>query len=263
MGHDGDMPEGDAVRRTARRLDAGLVGGPLVRAELRVPRFAAVDLRGMQVLGTKVVGKHMLTRLVDDRREWTLHHHLRMDGAWRTGAPGPPGAPGHQIRVWLATPSAQAVGVRVHDVEVRPTREEAHWVGHLGPDILAHRFDPESAAEILINADRPLVEALLDQRLICGMGTIWASELAWAAGADPWAATSTVSQLGESLSAIRSRMLRSVDAAPPVTRRELRVFERTGQPCRSCGTPIRAGRVGVAPMDRPTYWCPRCQAPRR
>jgi endonuclease-8 len=44
-----------------------------------------------------------------------------------------------------------------------------------------------------------------------------------------------------------------------VTRRELRVFERTGQPCRSCGTPIRSGRVGVAPMARPTYWCPGCQ----
>ena len=260
MGDDGGMPEGDAVRRTARRIDAALAGGMLVRAELRVPRFATVDLRGMQLLGTHVVGKHMLTRLADDRREWTLHHHLRMDGSWRTGAPGSPGAPGHQIRVWLATASAQAVGVRVHDVEVRPTREEAHWVGHLGPDIMADGFDPEAAAEILIAADRPLVEALLDQKLVCGMGTIWASELASAAGVDPWAASSTVGGLSSCLATIRTRMLRSVDAAPPVTRRELRVFERTGQPCRSCGTPIRSGRVGVAPMDRPTYWCPRCQA---
>ncbi len=259
MGDDGGMPEGDAVRRTAARLDAALAGGTLVRADLRVPRFATVDLLRMQVLRTHVVGKHLLTRLADDRREWTLHHHLRMDGSWRTGPPGAPGAPGHQIRVWLATSSAQAVGVRVHDVEVRPTREEAHWIGHLGPDIMADGFDADAAAEILIGADRPLVEALLDQRLVCGMGTIWASELASAAGADPSATTSTVSGLSESLSAIRTRMLRAVDAAPQVTRRELRVFERTGQPCRSCGTPIRSGRVGVAPMARPTYWCPGCQ----
>jgi endonuclease-8 len=256
------MPEGDAVRRTARRLDAALAGGTLVRAELRVPRFATVDLRGMQVLGTHVVGKHMLTRLADDRRAWTLHHHLRMDGSWRTGPPGAPGAPGHQIRVWLATESMQAVGVRMHMVEVRSTREESHWVGHLGSDIMADRFDPESAAEALIRADRPLVEALLDQRIVCGMGTIWASELASAAGADPWAMTSTVGGLSESLAAIRIRMWRSVEVAAPLTRRELRVFERTGQPCRRCGTPIRSGRVGVAPMDRPTYWCPRCQAAR-
>lgn len=253
------MPEGDAVRRTARKLNAALAGGTLVRAELRVPRFATVDLRGMQVLATNVVGKHMLTRLADERRQWTLHHHLRMDGQWRTGPPGAPRAPGHQIRVWLATSSAQAVGVRVHDVEVRPTREEAYWVGHLGPDIMAEGFDAEAAALRLVEADRPLVEALLDQRLVCGMGTIWASELASDAGAHPYAPTSVVAALAESLTAIRSRMLRAVDAAPPVTRRDVRVFERTGRPCRRCGTPIRAGRVGVPPMDRPTYWCPGCQ----
>jgi endonuclease-8 len=161
--------------------------------------------------------------------------------------------------VWLATLSAQAVGVRLHDVEVRPTREESHWVGHLGPDIMADGFDADAAAEILVGADRPLVEALLDQRLVCGMGTIWASELASAAGVDPRAATSTVSGLSESLSVIRIRMLRAVDAAPSVIRRELRVYERSGQPCRSCGTPIRSGRVGVAPMARTTYWCPSCQ----
>ena len=256
------MPEGDAVRRTARRLDGALAGGTLVRAELRVPRFATVDLRGMQVIGTRVIGKHMLTRLVDDRREWTLHHHLRMDGLWRTGQPGPPGAPGHQIRVWLTTPSAQAVGVRVHMVEVRPTRDEGAWVGHLGPDVMADGFDAEAAAAALVQADRPLVEALLDQRIVCGMGTIWASELAYVAGADPFARTSTVPGLASALGIIATRMIRAVDAPAHATRREVRVFERTGQPCHRCGARIRSGRVGLAPMDRPTYWCPQCQPSR-
>lgn len=260
MGHDGCMPEGDAVRRTARRLDEALAGDVLVRAELRVPRFATTDLRGLQVLGTHVVGKHMLTRMVAEQRAWTLHHHLRMDGSWRTGPPGGPGAPPHEIRVWLATGSMQAVGVRVHDVEVRPTRDEARWVGHLGPDIMAEGFDAVSAAEVLASADRPLVEALLDQRLVCGMGTIWASELASEVGANPHARTALVVGLAEGLTSIRRRMLGAVDA-PAASRRELRVFERTGRPCRRCGTPIRAGRVGVAPMSRPTYWCPRCQVP--
>lgn len=212
----------------------------------------------MAVLGTHVVGKHLLTRLADERREWTLHHHLRMDGHWRTGPPGAPGAPGHQIRVWLATPTSQAVGVRVHMVEVRPTREEAHWVGNLGPDVMAEGFDAEAAAQVLAAADRPLVEALLEQRLVCGMGTIWASELASEVGAHPRDRTSAVAGLAEGLAAIRTRMLRAVEV-PAATRREVRVFERTGQPCRRCGTPIRSGRVGTPPMDRPTYWCPRCQ----
>lgn len=257
------MPEGDAVRRTARRLDAALAGQTLVRADLRVPRFATVDLRGMTVLGTAVRGKHLLTRLQGatggESLSWTLHHHLRLDGRWRTGPLGPSGAPQHQIRVWLSTPTTQAIGVRVHMVEVRPTSREHAWVGHLGPDVMAEGFDVGEAAARLSTADRPLVEALLDQRIVCGLGTMWAAELASTAAADPWRPSSAVAGLDDALAAIRLRMLRALDTPAGVSRRELRVFERTGQPCRACGTPIRKGRVGTAPLERPTYWCPACQ----
>ncbi len=253
------MPEGDAVRRTARRLDGALAGAVLTRAELRVPRFATVDLRGMQVLGTQSVGKHLLTRLASDRRALTLHHHLRMDGRWRTGPLGPPGAPGHLIRVWLASADQQAVGVHVHMVEVRPTRDEGQWIGHLGPDVMADGFDVAAGADAWASTDRPLVEALLDQRIVCGLGTMWAAELAWAARVHPRTRTGAVPDLAAALAGIRDRMRRAVDVPAGVRRRELQVFERTGRGCPRCGTPIRAGRVGVAPLDRPIYWCPRCQ----
>jgi endonuclease-8 len=213
----------------------------------------------MTVLGTHVVGKHMLTRLSGPGRAWTLHHHLRLDGAWRTGPPGPAGAPAHLIRVWLGSTTGQAVGVRVHMVEVRPTRDEHLWIGHLGPDVMADDFDPEHGAARIAASGRPLVEALLDQRLVCGLGTMWAAELAAAARAHPQATAGEVRILAEALAAIRTRMLRALDVPPAVRRRELVVFERAGQPCRRCGTPIRAGRAGVAPNDRPTYWCPACQ----
>lgn len=253
------MPEGDAVRRTARRLDAALAGGILVRADLRVPRFATTDLRGMRVLGTAVHGKHMLTRLADGRREWTLHHHLRMDGAWRTGPVGAPGAPAHQIRVWLATASAQAVGVRVHMVEVRRTDDEHLWVGHLGPDILAPAFDAQHAAGLLAAAEAPLVAALLDQRLVSGLGTMWAAELAHSAGVDPRTPTSAVGGLDLALDGIRRRMQRALDVPDGARRADLRVFERAGRPCRTCGSLIQVARVGRPPQARPTYWCPSCQ----
>jgi endonuclease-8 len=260
LGDDWPMPEGDAVRRTAARLDAALAGAELTWAELRVPRFATVQLRGMTVLGTHVHGKHMLTRLADESRAWTLHHHLRMDGTWRTGPPGPPGAPRHHIRVWLVAQSAQAVGVRVHMVEVRPSAEERLWIGHLGPDVMDEGFDPAGAAQVLAEAGRPLVEALLDQRLVSGLGTMWAAELAAAARAHPMAPSAEVQDLPAALTGIAARMQRAVVQRDPRRQRaELRVFERTGQPCRVCGTPIRAMRVGVAPMDRPTYWCQTCQ----
>ena len=259
---DGPMPEGDAVRRTARRLDQTLAGDTLVRAELRVPRFATVDLVGMRVEGTVPVGKHMLTRLVDGQRAWTLHHHLRMDGSGRTGPVGPPRAPGHQIRAWLGTDRAQAVGVRVHMIEVRDTSDERYWVGHLGPDVLATDFDVQNAVHRLVDADRPLVEALLDQRLVCGLGTLWASELAWVARTSPFSATARVPDLAGAIAAIRRRMSRAVLAPRTEGRGEHRVFERTGRPCTVCGTAIRSGQVGAAPMQRPTYWCPSCQPTR-
>jgi endonuclease-8 len=255
------VPEGDAVRRTARRLDAALAGGTLVRAELRVPQLATVDLRGMRVLGTRAHAKHLLTRLDDDGRAWTLHHHLRLDGAWRTGPPGPPGAPGHLIRAWLATERAQAVGVRVHMLDLRPTADEHVWVGHLGPDVMAEEFDAAAGAAVLRASDRPLVEALLDQRLVSGLGTMWAAELAATIGVHPRATTGGVDPelLAAGLTRIRRRMLRAMTTVAQRQRRELLVFERTGHGCRTCGTPIRYARVGAPPQDRPTYWCPRCQ----
>ncbi|MFI2708463.1 DNA-formamidopyrimidine glycosylase family protein, partial [Nocardioides sp. CER28] len=73
------MPEGDAVLRTARRLDRALTGGVLTRTDVRVPRYATVDLAGQPVTGTVTRGKHLLTRIGAD---WTLHTHLKMDGSW-------------------------------------------------------------------------------------------------------------------------------------------------------------------------------------
>lgn len=255
------MPEGDAVRRTALRLDRALAGERLVRAELRVPRFATVDLRGATVLGTATVGKHLLTRLDRDGRALTLHHHLRMDGTWRIGPPGPPRAPGHLIRIWLATDRQQAVGVHVHMVEVRRTADESAWIGHLGPDILAPGFDAQLAADRLAETGRPLVEALLDQSMICGLGTIWAAETAAAAGVDPDTPADRVPRLADALAAIATRMDHAVTEPPMTTRRQHLVYEREGQPCRTCGTVIRRRYVGQAPTQRRTFWCPTCQPP--
>src|SRR5690349_25060129 len=105
------MPEGDAVLRTARRLDRALTGGVLTRTDFRVPRFATADLRGEPVTGTTARGKHLLTRIGDD---WTLHTHLKMEGSWATLRPGqrwPKAA--HTARVVLVTATAEAVGFQL------------------------------------------------------------------------------------------------------------------------------------------------------
>ena len=148
----------------------------------------------------------------------------------------------------LRTESSSAIGVRLAMVEIAATADEGRWVGHLGPDILADDFDPRMRLP-----DRPVVEMLLDQRVLCGLGTMWAAEAAFLARTNPW---QPAADLAGPLAQIRADMLDSVTGRRP----RMRVFERTGQPCRVCGTPIRAGRVGRPPQDRVTYWCPVCQA---
>lgn len=251
------MPEGDAVRRTARRLDEALAGRTVASSDLRVPRFATVDFAGARVLGTHVAGKHLLTRFDDGR---TLHSHLRMDGRWATGPVGTRVGPGHQIRAVLRTDRTQAIGLRIAMVEVIATGREGDLVGHLGPDILAEQWDEAgSVAALAEAADRPLGEALLDQRVVSGLGTIWVSEAAFVAGRTPWSPTGSVTDPSAVLAVIRRRMQRSL-AAPG--RREMdspAVYQRTGLPCRACGAVIRAGQVGREPQRRTLYWCPNCQ----
>lgn len=239
------MPEGDAVRRSAIALDRALSGRCLVTSDFRVPRFATVDLRGQTVLGTQAVGKHLLTRT---DAGLTVHSHRRMEGKWVTGSADLRTGPAHQIRVVLRTDSSAAVGLRLAMVEVARTSDEHRWIGHLGPDILDEDFDPR----IALPTDRPVVEVMLDQRVIAGLGTMWAAEAAFLAGVSPFSAQS---ELTDALQQVRGQMLASISGRRP----RMAVFERTGQPCRECGTPIRAGRVGTPPHDRVTYWCPSCQ----
>jgi endonuclease-8 len=235
------------VRRSARALEAALAGRVIEVCDIRVPRFATVDLTGQTILGTHPVGKHLLTRT---DAGLTLHSHRRMEGKWVTGPAALRTGPAHQIRVILRTADTAAIGVRLAMVEVARTSEESRWVGHLGPDILGEDFSPG----LLLAADRPLVEMLLDQRVIAGLGTIWAAETAFTLGRSPYAPLEGA-DTSAALAQTRDRMLASVEG----TRPPMFVFERTGQPCRVCGTPIRSGRVGRAPQDRMTYWCPACQ----
>ncbi len=238
------MPEGDAVRRSANSLNRALAGRRLTVSDIRVPRFATVSLVGHQIVQTVAVGKHLLTRTDGGL---TLHTHRRMEGKWVTGPATLRTGPWHQIRVVLRTADSAAIGVRLAMVEVAPTAQESRWVGHLGPDILADDFDPDMTLPA-----RPVVHMLLDQQVIAGLGTMWAAEVAFAAGVNPY---DVAPDLSRPLRQIRAQMVASVTGARP----RMNVFERAGLPCRTCGTPIRAGRVGMAPHDRVTYWCPQCQ----
>ncbi|GAA0635151.1 Fpg/Nei family DNA glycosylase [Streptomyces thermocarboxydovorans] len=180
------MPEGDTVWQAARRLHSALAGKVLTRSDLRVPRFATADLTGRTVLDVTPRGKHLLTRIEGGL---TLHSHLRMDGAWKVFANGQrwTGGPAHQIRVILGNAERTAVGYRLPVLELLRTADEDRAVGHLGPDLLGPDWDPEVAlANLLKDPDRPLGEALLDQRNLAGIGNVFKSELCFLLGVTPW-----------------------------------------------------------------------------
>lgn len=265
------MPEGDVLRLTAQRLDSALRGSPLVRADLRWPSAAGVDLVGATARETVAYGKHLLTRFDDGR---TLHTHLRMDGTWRVYRTGSREASGRgpAVRAVLATASWTCVGRHLGMLDVLRTRDEPRLLGHLGPDVLADDF-PDRAAEgarrLAADPARPLCAALLDQRSVAGLGTIWTAESLFLTRTWPW---TPAGDLGEDarrtlLLAGRRLMSRSVQ----VGRRsglgavELAVHGRHYKPCRRCHTPIALGSTlgpGLRPDagERAVYWCPSCQA---
>lgn len=256
------MPEGNTVYRTAGRLRRALDGRPLTRSDFRVPRYATADLTGRAVLTTLSRGKHLLTRVEDGL---TVHTHLRMDGSWRTMAAGRPIPPGDVVRLVLANDRWQAVGVRLGAVDLVPTAQEHRVVGHLGPDLLGPDWDAAQAVRnIRRDPDRPIGEALLDQRNLAGLGTIWRAETLFLAGVWPWRRSGDVDL--EKVTGLAHRLLSAAkDQDAPVTTGDPRpgnalwVYGRARRPCRRCGTPVRRGELGTEPYDRVIYYCPSCQ----
>ncbi|WAX57462.1 hypothetical protein M6B22_01530 [Jatrophihabitans cynanchi] len=259
------MPEGDTVWLTARRLDQALATRMITVAELRVPQLATVDLLGHTVLQVLARGKHILTRLSGGL---TLHSHLRMDGSWYLCRAGerPRGHPGHLIRAQLGNTEWLATGYRVHDLRLVRTEEEGGLVGHLGPDLLGPDWDPEEAVRRLRSEpDRPIGEALLEQRNLAGIGNLYKSEVLFLAGVNPWAPVGVVPDLLGLVSRAQRLLYANREHPEQSTTGMLArgrahwVYERAGEPCLRCRTPIRRELQGVAPRQRSSFWCPTCQ----
>ncbi|MET9885838.1 DNA-formamidopyrimidine glycosylase family protein [Streptomyces sp. NPDC006430] len=261
------MPEGDSVWRAAARLHTALAGKELTRCDLRVPRFATADLTGRTTLDVTPRGKHLLARFEGGL---TLHTHLRMNGAWHVFAAHEKwhGGPAHEIRVILGTAEHAAVGYRLPVVELLRTSDEQRVVGHLGPDLLGPDWDPDlAAANLLASPERPLGEALLDQRNLAGIGNIYKCELCFLAQVTPWTPVGALPDpptTAVRLAAGAHRLLaantgdRGMRSTTGSRRpgQNLFVYGRAHRPCLRCGTPVREALQG----DRPTYWCPRCQS---
>jgi len=256
------MPEGDTVFRTARRLDQALAGQTVTRFDLRVPKVATADLVGELVHGCAPRGKHLLLRVGD----FTLHSHLRMDGAWFVHRPGDTWRhPAFRVRAIVGTARVETVGVDLAEVDLVPTRDEHRLVGHLGPDPLAVDWDASEAVRRISADARAIHIALLDQRNVAGFGNEYAAELLFLRGVRPETPASDVDVAA--LIDLGARTIRANRDRPDRTftgvnrpGRTTWVYGRDRRPCRRCGTVIERGEIGAEPTrERITFWCPRCQ----
>lgn len=256
------MPEGDTVFRTAAALRNALVGRVLTRCEVRVPRYATVDLTGSTVTEIISRGKHLFIRVGPA----SIHSHLKMDGSWRVARRGAPQRQPHKVRILLEAGDTAATGIDLGILEILDRDRDQDVVAHLGPDLLGPDWDPVAAvANLMARPDRPIAEALLDQQVLAGIGNVYCNELCFVFGLLPASPVKRmidpdrlVSRAREMLWANRVRRQRTTTGN---TRpgRELWVYGRAGQPCRRCGTPIAHSWPDGRATERVRYWCPACQ----
>src|ERR1700739_1524489 len=162
------MPEGDTVWHTAAMLRQHLAGRTLTRCDIRVPRFATVDLTGQVVDEVLSRGKHLFIRVA----RASIHSHLKMDGSWRVG--DRPVPVDHRTRITLEACTVRAIGVDLGVLEVLERDHDGDVVAHLGPDLLGQDWDPRiAAANLTARPDRPIAEALLDQGGLGGVRTAY------------------------------------------------------------------------------------------
>jgi endonuclease-8 len=244
------MPEGDAVHRAAGRLQA--LVGQRVAADSPHPRAQAARVAehvdGRRLESVEAHGKSLVLRFEGDI---VLRSHLRMSGRWTVRPLG-------SRRV--GTPWLVLRGERAEAILWNGPVLELHTraLARLGPDILERPPRIDAMLERLRRTDggRWLGEALLDQRLVSGIGNMWLAETLWTARLSPWRRLADVGE-GErrlALETAAALMAAAVDGRRPGRRQ---VYRRSGKPCPRCGTAIRSWGQGDA--NRMAYWCPACQ----
>jgi len=224
--------------------------GERVEVETPHPRAAVKRLverlDGRRLLGVEAAGKNLLLRFEDGV---VLRSHLRMSGRWQVRARGSK----LSGRPWLVLRGAEREAVLWNG----PVLElDNRAIRRLGPDILAKPPDFEAMiANLRRDLRRAVGDALLDQRLVAGIGNVWKAEALWEARVSPWRPVAEVSddELRAVLKAAHALMTASVEAG----RERRAVYNRGGRGCRRCGTPIQAR--GQGDDNRTAYWCPGCQ----
>lgn len=263
------MPEGHTIHRYARQ-HRRLLGGQAVAASSPQGRFAqgAAVLDGCTLKAVQPYGKHLFYR-------WSggpiLHVHLGLYGAFRTfNGDAPPPTPGTRLELRTADTTLRLAGATA--CELIDPDQHAAILARLGPDPLQRKADPEPVWSALQRRVLPIGAALLDQRVVAGVGNVFRCEVLFCEGIDPHMPSRDLTRqqfdglwgrlVGMLRAGRRSGRIITVDPAQlGITRRAMHpedwryVYRRNGLPCRRCGTAV----VSFPMAARTMYACPDCQ----
>lgn len=267
-----ELPEVETVRRslrvqlTGRRLARIEVSGAKLRRPLQGKLAAA--LLGREVTGVERRGKYLVARL-DDGNAWVIH--LGMTGTITIAAPGS-GANGHaHLRARLDDGRELVFAdPRRFGLLFVGRIDDLPELGSLGVDPLSSGYCAEYLYRRCRSSGRRIKDLLMDQRIVAGLGNIYASEILFAAGLRPTRRAHRVTRSDAERLVRATRMVlfralraggtsisdfRRVDGSPGRFQLQLLVYGREGCGCWGCGGSIRRRRIG----GRSSFYCSHCQ----
>jgi formamidopyrimidine-DNA glycosylase len=267
-----ELPE---VETTVRDLRASVLGRTIVSAEVVQPevvRFLtpqefATEIAGARIEAVDRRAKWILVRLSGER---TLAIHFMLFGRLRLE----PSDAKRETNLMLALRLDDASELRLIDrlgyarVALLPfdDLDERLGLDELGPEVLDESFTPETLEIRLAKKRIPVKPALLDQHVVAGMGNRDADESLWRAGINPERPAKQLSheeteRLASAMRGVLQDGISRRGTMPDLWGKRgtqmshRQIFEREGEPCPRCGTPIQKTRLG----NRQTFYCPVCQ----
>lgn len=296
------MPEGPEVRRYADLLAATLDEEPIIdiAARTRLARAWLAE-HSIEVIGARIErvrshGKHLIGYI---EGEYFFHSHLMMWGRWfvEPGDTPPPVDRRERARIVTGRGTAVLNSAPVFDIGEGDPYATIEHLATLGPDALPYPedgpFDTHGFLERLRapeNLERTVGAALLDQRIVAGLGNYLRAEILFVCKIDPWRkvgdlTTVEIACIAQSVPALTDRAyLTGGVTVPDEARDRMRadaslvyqvgremgtrhwVFRRTNLPCLECGDAIRQMRQPTSldeedERTRIIYFCPTCQEP--
>lgn len=259
------MPELPEVEAAMRRLKKAVEGKIIAKAKAvhpallrQFPDATARRLRQQRIIGVERRGKHQLIHL---EKGATLHAHFRMNGDWLITSTADP--LDRFTRAFIELTDGARIELQdsraLASLKLHPKGEEA--LPSLGIEANDAALDAKHLKAALARRPGPIKPALMDQKVVAGLGNIYVAEALWRAMINPRAVASSLSlsRLGKLVEGIR--FVLGAENRPPGRytdtefRGRLRAYAREGEPCRRCGTTIKR----ILQAGRSTYFCPKCQ----